>query len=158
MTPAEPQTVIGTMTYPECIVGNEVVGSNYGTTGALIYTLGGSTTNIGTLSGDSSANAYALDTNGDVVGYSEGSVERAFIYTGGTMTDLNTLISGADPFSNLVCAYGISDNGNYIVGYGTTTGGQTHGFLLTATPEPSTLLLVATGLVGLLAWAWRKRK
>ena len=27
-----------------------------------------------------------------------------------------------------------------------------------ATPEPSTLLLAATGLLGLLAYAWRKRK
>jgi hypothetical protein len=30
--------------------------------------------------------------------------------------------------------------------------------LTTQTPEPSTLALLATGLVGLLAYAWRKRK
>ena len=29
---------------------------------------------------------------------------------------------------------------------------------LVATPEPSTIVLVATGLFGLLAYAWRKRK
>jgi hypothetical protein len=28
----------------------------------------------------------------------------------------------------------------------------------TATPEPSTLVLLASGLIGLLAYAWRKRK
>ena len=45
------------------------------------------------------------------------------------MTDLNTLVTGTNPFSNLQYATAISGNGNYIVGYG-TVGGQTHGFLL----------------------------
>ena len=30
--------------------------------------------------------------------------------------------------------------------------------LSVATPEPSTLALLATGLLGLLAYAWRKRR
>ena len=34
------------------------------------------------------------------------------------MTDLNTLISGANPFSSLQEAVGISGNGKYIVGNG----------------------------------------
>ena len=33
-----------------------------------------------------------------------------------------------------------------------------HVSLGAAVPEPSTLLLAAAGLVGLLAYAWRKRK
>ena len=39
-------------------------------------------------------------------------------------------------------------------------GGQPHidSILLTGVPEPTTLVLVLTGLIGLLAYAWRKRK
>ena len=45
-------------------------------------------------------------------------------------------------------------------GHWSTSGGADDAFLLTpvVTPEPSTLLLAASGLIGLLAYAWRKRK
>ena len=57
----------------------------------------------------------------------------AFLYTGGTMTDLNTLTIGPNPFTDLNVAYGISPNGHYIVGDGTVAStGYTYGFLLTA--------------------------
>jgi probable HAF family extracellular repeat protein len=153
---------INGMTYPEAIVGNTVVGTDYFSDDAEIYTLGGSVTNIGTLSGDTGSVAYALSSGGTVVGTSySGTLNRAFIYNNGVMTDLNTLISGTNPFSKINYAMGISPNGNYIVGNGTlTSNGDVHAFLLIAvpTPEPSTLLLAASGLVGLLAYAWRKRK
>ena len=60
---------------------------------------------------------------------------------------------------NLEEALGIDNNGD-IVGEGVNPSGQLDAFLLTptVTPEPSTLLLAASGLVGLLAYAWRKRK
>ena len=49
------------------------------------------------------------------------------------MTDLNTLVSGANAFSSLQYGIGISDNGKYIVGNGiVSSSGQTHGFLLAA--------------------------
>ena len=54
-------------------------------------------------------------------------------------------------------AYAIDNNGD-IVGCGSNNGTQ-QAFLIKATvPEPSTLLLAATGIAGLLAYAWRKRK
>ena len=78
------------------------------------------------------------------------------------MQDMNTVF-GSTGFNviptgwTLTNAYGIDNNGD-IVGYG-SNGTSNRAFLITAiVPEPSTLLLAATGLVGLLAYAWRKRK
>jgi hypothetical protein len=53
-------------------------------------------------------------------------------------------------------ATAISTNGTYICGYG-TIGGQTHGFLLTPVPEPSTIVLLGSAAIGLLGYAWRRR-
>ena len=45
----------------------------------------------------------------------------------------------------------------------TATGFETHldavgSIVFTSTPEPSTLVLLASGLIGLLCYAWRKRR
>jgi len=61
----------------------------------------------------------------------------AFIYSGGVLTHLETLVDlSTSDFSSLIAATAISDSG-YIVGTGMTTGGQTHAFLLTPIPPPS---------------------
>jgi probable HAF family extracellular repeat protein len=152
---------INGMTDPEAINGNTVVGANDNGSAldAAVYTLGNSNaTYIGSFAGATQSIAYSVSTSGTVVGFSGND---AFVYSNGTLSDLNTLVQGGlGAFSDLSCAYGISPNGEYIVGDGTTSTGYTQAFLLTAvaTPEPSTLLLAAGGLVGLLAYAWRKRK
>ena len=102
---------------------------------------------------------FGISTAGAVVGQSNA---KAFVatYSGGAWTtnDLNSVVTNLGTWT-LNCANAISQNGNYIVGFGTTSsGGPTHAFLLTAVPEPSTLLLAVAGLAGLLAYAWRKRK
>ncbi len=154
---------ISGMSYPFAITGNYVVGQDYASVDAQLYTLGNAAaTDLGRLAGYASGSAaYGVNSTGTtVVGTSwNASTNCAFLYSGGTMLTLNTLVTGTDPFSSLQYATAISANGTYIVGYG-TVGSQTHGFLLTAaaTPEPSALLLVATGLAGLLAYAWRRRK
>ena len=53
------------------------------------------------------------------------------------------------------------DNNGDIAGVCTVNGNAMQAFVIynaAATPEPGTLALLAAGLVGLLACAWRKRK
>lgn len=101
---------------------------------------------LGTLGGSRSS-AAALNERGDVVGvsyvqsgFSEAS--RAFLYTDGTMYDLNELI---EPGSGWVLegAGGINDAGQIIGAGHFGIGGGTRGFLLTPVPEPGGAVLVA---------------
>jgi probable HAF family extracellular repeat protein len=76
--------------------------------------------------------AYALNCSGQVVGVSAMSSRlidpRAFLYSGGAMTDLNDLIS-ADSGWDLWVAEDINDSGR-IVGVGRNPNDQQHAFLL----------------------------
>ena len=134
----------------------QVVG--YATTGgdaaahAFLYS-GGSMQDLGTALDGTYSDAIGINNSGQVVGDSDGS---AFLYTGnGPIQDLNTLVSPTSGWT-LEYAYGVNDMGQ-IVGQG-QIGGHTHAFLLTPiVPEPSTLVLLAAGAVGLLGFAWRRR-
>ena len=70
-----------------------------------------------------------------------------FADVSGAMVDLNTLIDPASGWE-LLEAHGINDSGQ-IAGHG-MIGGQTHAFLLTPTPEPASLCLLALGGTALL--------
>ena len=67
------------------------------------------------------------------------------------MINLNDFVAGSgSDFLSLNYASSINDAGE-IVGLGTTIGGQEDAFLLTpSTPEPSTLLLLGTGLMAVM--------
>lgn len=127
------------------------------------YTL----TDLGTLGGIYSL-GYGVNDGGQVVGFSEttGNVSHAFLYSGGSKFDLNSLIAPGTGFT-LTRASGISDTG-FITGYGTNSAGQQDAFLLTPAapsaapvPEGSTTLSLGLMLVlglGTLALRARRRK
>jgi probable HAF family extracellular repeat protein len=97
---------------------------------AFLYS-GGSMIDLGTL-GESRSDAFGINNNGQVVGCvgdALGKNTRAFLCSGGVMTDLNSLI-GTNSGWTLKSASSINDNGQ-IVGSGINPSGQTHAFLLT---------------------------
>ena len=108
---------------------------------AFLYS-NGTMQGLGTLPGSVKSEAWAINQSGQIVGETDSSpysVYHAFIYTGGRMIDLNSLIAPSAGWT-LESATGINDLGQ-IVGDGVNPSGQTDAFLLTPTPEPSTLCL-----------------
>jgi len=111
---------------------------------AFLWSQGGAMQDLGTLPAGASNYATGINKTGQVVGFT--SDQRAFLYDGGSMVDLQDLI---DPASGwvLTAAQDINDLGQ-IVGYGShTVGGTVVGtaFLLTPVPEPAALILLALG-------------
>jgi probable HAF family extracellular repeat protein len=98
------------------------------------------------------SSANAINSSGQIVGYSQalanGSVRNhAFVYSDGTMLDLNNLLEDAPGWTLLSTASGINDAGQ-IIGLGTYNG-VTHGYLLTPVPEPEGFVLAGLGLLSL---------
>lgn len=95
-------------------------------------------TNLGSLGG-SGSEAYGINASGQVVGMSslpEGGFQEPFLYTGGTIYDLNTLLAPGSGVTNLIISdktsNGINDNGQ-IAATGYLNNGQQVAVLLTHT-------------------------
>jgi probable HAF family extracellular repeat protein len=123
-------------------------GSQKVTHGFLLNT-NGTWTDVGSFGGNTGA--YGINNNGQVVGYSTsiGGQNRAYIYSGGTMTDLNTQIATNSGWV-LNVAYGINDLGQ-ICGAGTISS-QTNAFLLTPVSLAPILTITLSGTNVVLSW------
>lgn len=140
------------------IVGQSLL-TDLGYERAILYT-GEAVIDLGGLPGFPQSQAYEINNHGDIVGTAmqsgSGGISHAMIRTGGQMYDLNALIPDGTGGLTLTVAHDINDSGQ-IVGVATNAQGQFRAFLLTPTPEPSSLVLLSVGTVGLLAFVWRKR-
>jgi probable HAF family extracellular repeat protein len=86
----------------------------------------GARTDLGTLPGDLSSTALAVNVRGMTVGWSgtsNGSVSHAFIWSGGSMHDLGALHSGANSAALAIDALGD------VVGWADASDGTPHAFL-----------------------------
>ncbi|MEO7854844.1 MAG: PEP-CTERM sorting domain-containing protein [Rubrivivax sp.] len=139
------------------VAGNTSSGTNIRQ--AVRWTTDGSAYAIEALGsmGRSFSEAKDINNAGQIVGFVSnigGSPQRAFLYQAGAMVDLNSFIDAASGFT-LLSAEGINQRGD-IVGWGTFNG-QTHAYVLTAVPEPSSAALLLAGLLGAGLWRARRR-
>jgi uncharacterized membrane protein len=117
--------------------------------------MGGSVTTVD-VPGATSTEAFGINDSGQIVGifYDAFGAIHGFVDTGGSFTTVD--VPGSTLGTTIV--NGINDSGQ-VVGY-FSIGGADEGFLATpvATPEPPSLLTLATCLVALLAIACRRKR
>jgi probable HAF family extracellular repeat protein len=113
------------------VVGWAEIGSDYMHERAFLWQSGSGMQYLQLLAGESGCAAQGINNSGQVVGevWDSNSNWHAFVYSNGTMADLNTL-TDTNLGLTLREASAINDSGQ-IVGYGTDSAGHYHAFLLT---------------------------
>ena len=134
---------------------------------AVLFNKDGSLTDLGVLSGDRASLAAGINNAGTVIGFSTSSAptfalhldaifenpkgtSRAFVYTGGKMYDLATLVTNNGTGWRLSNATGINNAGQ-ITGTGLVQGPdgtEQHGFLLTPAAAPAGPAITGIGGAG----------
>jgi len=95
---------------------------------------------------------YGINNAGHVAGiYVDGTGVHSFVYDGVDFSPI--LYPGGTDYSY---AFGINDWGQVVGVYLDGTG--FHGFVATPVPLPGSLLFLGTGLLGLGAVGWRRRR
>jgi probable HAF family extracellular repeat protein len=119
---------------------------------------------LGTLGTGTFSEAHGINALGQTVGSSTfesgqqiyGISHAFFVDVTGPMLDLNDLIP-SDSGWELQSATGINDSGQ-IVGNGRAPNGENHAFLLTLTPEPTSMSMFALGSLRVLARRRRRSR
>jgi hypothetical protein len=135
----------------------DFLSSNQGTTAATNLATYGQTPTVGPLS------FVNLPPNASKTFSEDGGSGQAYTgFTGGWFTSGAGLVNG-NIMATFIVPTGWNPTANPItfegpIGFDYGGGHTQNAELLTTTPEPATLVLLVSGLVGLLAYAWRKRK
>ncbi|HXX61827.1 MAG TPA: hypothetical protein VEI48_11145, partial [Candidatus Sulfotelmatobacter sp.] len=95
------------------------------------YAVSWTDTTLDDISGGTISDAYGINGAGDIVGYTAAPNLRAFIYHAGTLTDLNSEVTGGATTLVLHGAAAINDGGE-IVGSGGIGSNPDHAFLFDA--------------------------
>ena len=124
-----------------------------GLTRAFRHTAFGGMQDIGNLGGYYSQAAATSFDGSVVVGGSQGPdyVYRAFVWTEvNGMQDINVLYANVIPMGwRLLNAVDVSGDGRFITGTAITSSGNRQGWWLDTVPEPSALLMMSVGVLGI---------
>jgi probable HAF family extracellular repeat protein len=121
---------------------------------AFLWTWEAGMQDLGTLPGDVFSAGFWINNRGDVIGASVGAPGppmgnfRTFLWTNGKMLDLTTLVPANSPLQ-LLNASSINDWGE-ITGFGVTSNGEVHGYLLTPAKTSSSGTSGPTGTAAIV--------